>query len=336
MTNLQLFIYTFNEYKRFALNLPIESGTVITDNCSDTDYIAIQTRLMLLRKYYSNTGNVSIKKLISEAVLAFPNESKVFNKLNENVESVFTQQLQHILSDGTKQDLYSTIEDAIYGLYLHADENRIERLTKTDEALRCACSRKFIFDIEEILYEFYNKLDSLGVSYEITQEAEHSSVIYMGNPDLNSQNIKKSEYWNNLYGHDATEDDMKKILSHLSSEELIILFKGIEFLEKLKVTPMPIKELQKCVYPLNRKNWGDFSEARNLLISIQNPGIDNFIRYSDDGTLAYVRILKNVKEAFCIDAPHVINDIYEISFARWKSEWKVFSFGGHLESMYEK
>ena len=46
--NLKLFVYTVNEYKRFASQL---NRCEITDSYNDQTYIEINTKLMLLRKY---------------------------------------------------------------------------------------------------------------------------------------------------------------------------------------------------------------------------------------------------------------------------------------------
>lgn len=50
--------------------------------------------------------------------------------------------------------------------------------------------------------------------------------------------------------------------------------------------------------------------------------------------MAYVRIHPNVEEAFVINSPHIINDIYEISLVKDHGmvEWKIYSLGGHLDS----
>lgn len=40
----------------------------------------------------------------------------------------------------------------MYGLYLHADANRIQRLLQTDEQLRFVCIRKYVEDFEKVLF----------------------------------------------------------------------------------------------------------------------------------------------------------------------------------------
>lgn len=39
----------------------------------------------------------------------------------------------------------------MYGLYLHADEERINRLKKTDEGLRFVCVRKYVEELENAI-----------------------------------------------------------------------------------------------------------------------------------------------------------------------------------------
>jgi len=56
---LELFQTTVREYKRFAKQLPIDFPKVLSGDFSDSTYVAVHTRLMLLRKYTRNgRGNL--------------------------------------------------------------------------------------------------------------------------------------------------------------------------------------------------------------------------------------------------------------------------------------
>lgn len=44
-TNFQLFLYTVDEYKRFANHLSVKNLENISESCSEADYIGIQVRL---------------------------------------------------------------------------------------------------------------------------------------------------------------------------------------------------------------------------------------------------------------------------------------------------
>ncbi len=339
-SNLELFVYTIEEYLRFTSQLQINTNISLIKQYDEAEYIAIQTRLMLLRKYTSKAkkNNVYFENLISEATDKFPNAKKKFEQLNEDFNNIMQQQIEHILSDGTKLNIYETIEFSMYGLYLHADADKIKQINKTHESIRFACTRKYVSDIEKVILQLYETLKELGVTAnDLIDNNNQAPVLYLGNSNSEKQNIQKSSYWSNLYGHDASDNEVKNLINESSTEDFLIFLTCVAFLNELKKSPIPIKNLKKLVYPTTVKNWDDFSEAQALYYSIKNPGLSNTVRYSEDKTLAYIRILPNVEEAFVVNTPHVIADLYEISLAKdFKGQWRVFSIGGHLESIYEK
>lgn len=337
LTNFKLFVYTVDEYKRFAQNLSVKTSDSMVDEYTENDYIGIQVRLMLLRKYYckGKDQNVSIENLLKKAKEIFTEKAQEIEDLLREYESISQQQIENILSDGTKLNLYETIEDTIYGLYLHADENRINKLMKTTESIRFVCIRKYVLDIESILYKIYDFFKREGVSTPMANNMTTSPLIYLGNTSNNSQEIKKSQYWKNAYGHDVTDDEALEALIQNSTEEMQILIISYLFLECLKESTIPIDELRKYVHPATLKSWRDFKEAQEYYASIPNPGVSSRVRYNKNRDTAYVRILPNVEEAFCVDTPHIFEDIYEIALGKHLGIWKIFSFGGHLDSIYK-
>lgn len=337
-TNFQLFLYTVEEYKRFQNNLPIKKTESLTDDYSEADYIGIQVRLMLLRKYFSggkNPENVSIKRLVDEAQQAFPSAVNKFKDIFDKFKNVEEQQVEHLLTDGSKLNLYATIEDTVYGLYLHADENKIQRLCRTTESIRFACIRKYVVEIEEIVFELYELLNECGVSSKIECDNPRSPMIYLGDTKSNVQSITGSSYWSNVYGRDATDDDLKTIVDQLSIEEMKMLHLCMSFTEELKKTPLQPKKLKKFIHPAARMDWGDFKEAQSFYLSIPNPGYSTKVRYNENKDTAYVRFFPNVNEAFHLDTPHVFSDVYEFALGKWFGKWMIYSFGGHLDSIYK-
>lgn len=329
--NLQLFILTFEEYRRFSDHLPVKNSELFTDLYSEADYVGVQVRLMLLRKYFSNgknPENVSIRKVIAEAEISFPDYARELTGLEDRYNNVEKQQIEHILSDGTKLNLYTTVEDSVYGLYLHADEKRIMRLNKTSESFRFACSRKYVLDVEAIIFELYNLLIKCGVALQKSANGGHASLLYFGDPNKNTQSIRNSPYWGNLYGYDASEEDMKKIYEQISDEETNILALCHYFLEELKKEPLKSSELRKLVSPSVRRAWGNFSEAQAFYNSIPNPGVSSKVRFDSQRKFACVRVFPNVNNPFIVETPHILNEIYEITLIKWRKEWRIYSFGG--------
>lgn len=337
-SDFQLFLYTIDEYRRFANHLPVKQPNSLSDDYSEADYIGVQVRLMLLRKYYGSSikENVNFKRLVTEAQATFPNDAARFQALSDEFDKIESQQILHLLADGTKLDLYATIEDTIYGLYLHADANKITHLENTAEAIRFFCVRKYIFEIEEVIYKLYDLLTECGITLQIKTVQNVAPMVYLGDPSQNTQTVKASPYWSNLYGHDATDEDMAIIDQETTLEEKKILALCIMFADELKEQKLDVKKLRKYVHPAAWGGWGDFTKARELLLSIPKPGFSTRVRYNDARDTAYVRIFPNVDEAFCMNTPHVFSVGYEFALGKWFGKWRIYQFGGHLDSIYEK
>lgn len=118
------------------------------------------------------------------------------------------------------------------------------------------------------------------------------------------------------------------------NEEKEILNLCIEFMDELKQLPLSVKNLRRYVHQFARRDWGDFSKAQSYFMSIPNPGYSSKVRYSKKRELAYVRVFSRVDGAFITDEPHVFEGVNEFALAKWKKQWKIYSFGGHLESLY--
>lgn len=336
--NFQLYLHTVDEYKRFANHLPVKNTPSLTDDYSEADYVGIQVRLMLLRKFYakSKQEKVYFKNIVDAAQKEFADYASKFQALNDEFHRIETQQLEHILSDGTKLNIYNTIEDSVYGLYLHADENRINRLGNTIESIRFLCTRKYILEIEAVVFKLYDLLKECGVKSLVITPPNRAPLIYLGDPNSNQQSITASPYWSNMYGHNATDEDMAMIGKELTQEELQILESCIKFADELKKPILDVKKLKKFVHPAARRGWGDFSQAKSFFLSIPNPGFSTKVRYNDAKDTAYVKIFPKVDEAFLINTPHIFSEGYEFALGKWFGKWMIYQFGGHLNSIYEK
>ncbi len=72
-------------YKKFSKKL-IKHDLI--DSFNDEDYVEINTKLMLLRKYAVYSENVSIKKILSLMFDKYPDEKEKLNKLLIDYENV--------------------------------------------------------------------------------------------------------------------------------------------------------------------------------------------------------------------------------------------------------
>lgn len=263
-TNLQIFLHTINEYNRFAHQLPVDKDYTLGEAYDEANYIGIQTRLMLLRKYFNNKGSVGFKNVVEAAKKAYPARMTDWQKIADEFSKISLLQLQHILTDGTKQSLYDTIEDTIYGLYLHADEDRIIRLMNTHETIRFTCVRRYVLLVESLVLELAKVLEECGVTTIPRIDKTKAAVLYMGDPSQNTQNIHASPYWSNIYGHDATNAEIAKLIADSPLEDNMILLHCLSFMTTLHDDSSTRMNLKNFIHPIMRWNWGDFSIARNI------------------------------------------------------------------------
>ena len=326
--NLKLFMYTVDEYKRFAKQL---TNYKLTDSYDEASYIVTNTKLMILRKYGCNKEKVYINKIIKSMIEKYPENKKELDILLNEYNKIEEQQLEYILTDGTKLNLYQTIEDVMYGMDLHADKERINRLIKTDESLRFICVRKYVGELEKVVLKLYDILKKYGENNEKT-ETKRATTIYLGDTSKNKQEINKSPYWSNLYGKDGDVTEIDEIIQKSKIEDLEIINKCTSFIEELKKDNMSIAFLESLIYPTTKKAWGDYSEAKKYYKSIKKPGLSLKVRYNDIHTMAYIRIIPQVDNIFLIDTPHIISEVCEISLVKYKEEWKIYSMGSHLDS----
>lgn len=332
LDNLKLFVITVEEYKRFSSQL---DNYEANDNYNEFSYIKVNTKLMLLRKYGNKNENVFIEKILQQMLNKYSSNEEQLEQLLDDYHKIESQQLTYILADGTKLDIYHTIEDVMYGMYLHADKNRIERLTSTEESLRFICVRKYVEDLEKVVLKTFDLLKTLDENLGLKNN-NHSkaTTIYLGDTSKNVQNIKKSSYWVNLYGKDGTNSDLDNIVQGLTMEDVEILSKCLAFLDELEKDEIATKIMDSLIFPPTKKDWKDYSEAKSFYSKIEKPGLSSKVRYNKDKNMAYVRIFPQVDDFFIIDTPHIITNVCEICLVKVnnKSEWEIFSMGAHLES----
>ena len=87
-----------------------------------------------------------------------PEVGENINILREKFEKLNNYYMEVILSDGTSLNLYKAIEDVMYGLYLHADPDKIERLLKTNKNVYLMAVKEYITVLEGIVVDTYNSI----------------------------------------------------------------------------------------------------------------------------------------------------------------------------------
>ncbi len=339
---LELFQTTIKEYKRFMKQLPINYSITESGNFSDSTYIAAHTRLMLLRKYTrSGRGSLYLSDIATEAICRFPEQSDYLTQFQTRFHQSCDQSLNHALADGSERTLDETIDDTMYGIHLHADEDRIYHIAEDNELLRLYCVVTFVKEIENLVIELSDFLETNGIlcvekthhlrapviHLESSQESKESSI----------QNITGSPYWSNLIGSDMEDDSPSAVFTTMfkqyTLEEWQLWATANAFTQLLLKEPFSYDEMKRLVFESTIKDWGDFTEAIAFYKSIPSPGISSIIRYNKQHDVAYIHVYPRVEKAFVIDSPQIISDAYMITLVKDQSlhEWRVFSFGSRMD-----
>lgn len=151
-------------------------------------------RLLLLRKYGSYNESVNIKNVINSVINKYPKEKEKFEAILNDYNSIEKQDFKYILSNGKELNLYKTIENTMYGLYLHADYEKICDLLQAKEDLRFVSIRKYVEEFETIVFILYDYISDLEKDYVEYQNKEKATIIYLGDTLNKKQQIKKSPY----------------------------------------------------------------------------------------------------------------------------------------------
>jgi hypothetical protein len=330
---LELFLTTAKEYKRFTEQLPLKKGGHLGEQSDEATYVAIQIRLMLLRKYINKKDSVYLENIIDEAKDKFSQKIYYLDAIKKQFIQINELPFEHVLSDGTKLDLYQSIEDAIYGLYLHADQDRILRISHTKESLRLFYTKMYVEKVEAVVFKLYYFLEKNNISDIIKIKHFKAPIIHLENPGTLVQGIKSSPYWSNMYGRDATDEDVESCHNHCTEEELEILLQAHRFLSELKKENFSLNTLKNIVFESTLKEWGNFSEAISLFENFPSPGVSQTVRFNEEKNVAYVKVFSHTDNAFIVSTPHIIPGCYYVTLIKDKmvNKWKVFAFGGLID-----
>lgn len=323
---LKRFEYTVREYIRFY---DFYKNQEVSEENTEAFYVMLQTKLMILRKYDYNREDVYLSKVFDSIDKMYPELKENVSMLRERFEKLNNYYMEVILSDGTSLNLYKAIEDVMYGLYLHADPDKIERLLKTNKNVYLMAVKEYITVLEGIVVDTYNSIVDKMQNKYIQQEETSASVIFMGDPTNEKHDIKNSPYWKNLYGRDLEDTEIKGIFQDMSDEDIEIYLKGTIFLQEISKESYSIKLLEQLVFPPTRSGWGDFSNLHDFVINKKHIGLSSRIKYNDEHNIAHLKICQNVENAFLVNQPHQVPDICTLSFVKENEKygWRIFQIG---------
>ena len=322
-TRLKLFLFTAKEYIRFSdyfQNVVEKLDNEGTSN--ENRYIALQTLLLIMRKYESFSDVTYLKEVLISAEKECSDHIKDFQALQNRLLSVENGTYEVILSDGSKRSLREAIEDIQYGLYLHAEQRRIENLIQSDEEVFLYVVNDYLTIWDQLIRDTYAVLSPIVSGQYVRANSSKAAVVFKGSNPSQTQDIKNAPYWSNLRGKDVDSIELKNAFKTIPKEDRIILQKVGVFLDEVQKDNPNLLVLKKLTFPPLRNDWGDFSKIHSELSGIEF-GISNKVRYNESKDIAYVLIIPNVppKAGFLINQPQYSHEIKWVSLVNENKKW---------------
>jgi hypothetical protein len=329
-------MYTFDEYSWMThLDSKNEHHNVMTPISSDEEIRDLKLRLILLRKYTSPEKKgepVYAEKLMNAITSVFPDLKEETNDIISEIHGVENNTLSSSLSNGDILSLRETIELELYGIHLHSDIDKIERLTASDPQLRYIAIREYVESYEIILQKAYRLLKKAGVDPLPIKNEDKASILRVTKTDGIKQGIKKSQYWSNIFGRDASNEELHENFMSQDEESFYILVLTTLLIECLEQDDLDTEVLKSMIHPAVISDWGNFREVSKYIRSLNDIGLSGTIRYNDRHDMAYVYFLENVVDGFIIQDFQIISNAHTVTLVKDNNdEWKVYSIGDKLD-----
>ena len=190
--SLELFMQVTREYKRFVdyfagIKERVENYT------REDEYISLNTRLMLLRKY-SSSGDIDLKSITKKAGRRFPEHKEEFNTICDIYNSIDAD-YESILPDGTAHGLNEVIKDVMYSRYLHFDREKIGYINQSEDELIYDAIQRYVASLERCVMDIYGLLFScMGDKDQVKEEKKRSHIIFLGDKSSATQSVTASPY----------------------------------------------------------------------------------------------------------------------------------------------
>ena len=115
--------------------------------------------------------------------------------------------------------------------------------------------------------------------------------------------------------------DIEQIAQATSIGDACILDVVCRFAEALSSKPFDHAALKSLVAPEIFAQWGDFTQA--AMIFEDDCGVSSRVRHLKDGAVL-VKLLPNVREAFTIEGPQIIEGGHEVVLVKRNGTWKIW------------
>ena len=156
-----LYLYTIDAYKRLVNMLPLDEKLFRFDShcfsiigeleLGDEAFAAVSVRLMLQRKYFVRGKDLFIRGLLKSAEQDFASSKDVIESLLDSLDALNGKSIEFAFGDGrVVEGAYANVEDAMYGVLMHADITRAENLVSVPEHMRLIALAPYIAGREQI------------------------------------------------------------------------------------------------------------------------------------------------------------------------------------------
>lgn len=183
----ELYLYTIDAYKRLVNMLPLDEKLSRFDShcfsiigeleLGDEAFAAVSVRLMLQRKYFVRGKDLFLRGLLESAEQDFASSKDVIESLLDSLVALNSQSIEFAFGDGrVVEGAYANVEDAMYGVLMHADITRAENLVSVPEHMRLVALALYIAGREQILLQFSEFLLNAGIK-PLSRKEEASATV---------------------------------------------------------------------------------------------------------------------------------------------------------------
>ena len=142
----------------------------------------------------------------------------MIESLLDNLNVLDSQSVEFAFGDGrVVEGAHANVEDAMYGVLLHADIARAENLVSVPEHMRLVALAPYIAGREQILLQFSEFLHNAGME-PLSRKEEVSATVSFESKDACRQ-IENSPFWRNLRGGDLGDEDIEKNVQQASRDD---------------------------------------------------------------------------------------------------------------------
>jgi len=341
---LAAFVFTMSEYENLVNKLPIRWELKPGSIDYTMESTALNLRALLIRKYITRTtsGSPDHKLWIRDVIASIRQVSPGHTQGLDNLESKYEQAYnsgEYALSDGSVLKMSELFEDIVYGVYLHSDAARIERLLKMDQTMMHQALRQYIRPIEEVLYELLNLIRQLGVPL-LERHAASNKASVVALKDISEESSKGLlGYWSNLYGKNVDDQEaVDNFYKNKSDQDKQILTTALQFFKAICNPESATSDIEDLVLNGKISEWSNLSEVKSFIKDIPGLGIASTVNYNHRNDVAYVKLLKHIDDTMLITEEQIIPDVTYITLVEdvTVNEWRVFSLGGEKEPYLDR